>query len=291
MKRASGKKQKSPPSYTQNGTYVLDGVSVAYTVTYKSVKNYNLRVTKEGTLTISVPHGTGEARVQKLLCDHEIFLRKALQRTAQRADNPVHRSLKEQKIFDGTQLFVLGRKVCIRILEVGKDQLSSRKLGSLTVVDADLTPENQIWEIKINRGLDDAKKQDAIMNTVISEEIRRLQAFVNERLPDLAHSVLASAQMLRMISGEISKLPAKYLQVLPQLRYRDMKSRWGSCAVQKGFVTVNSRLCLSTEDCVEYLLCHELCHFVVSDHSKKFHTLLETAMPDAKKRKQKLNDF
>ena len=291
MKRASAKNQKSAPSITRDGVHILDGVQIAYTVTFKSVKNYNLRVTEDGKLAISVPHGTSEDRVQKLLCDHKTFLRKALQRTAQRAEDPAHRPLREQTVFNGTQLCVLGRAVNIRISEVGKDQLVARKSCNLTCIDDEHTPRNQTWEIKINRELDFGKKQNEILATVISEEIQRLQVFVNEHLPELARRVFASAQKLRMISGEISNTPAKYLHELPQLRYRDMKSRWGSCAVQKGVVTINSRLCLSTPDCVEYLLCHELCHFIVPDHSKKFYILLETVMPDARIRKKKLNDL
>lgn len=81
----------------------------------------------------------------------------------------------------------------------------------------------------------------------------------------------------------------KYGVEKPQLRIRDMKSRWGTCHVKKGIVTLNKRLIAAPRGAIEYVVLHELCHLIHPDHSKNFYAFLAGMMPDWKERKQLLN--
>lgn len=74
------------------------------------------------------------------------------------------------------------------------------------------------------------------------------------------------------------------------LKFRSMKSRWGSCYHKKGVIILNSKLIFAPEICIEYVILHELCHFKIQNHSKSFYNLLSGLMPDYKKRKQTLNE-
>lgn len=71
----------------------------------------------------------------------------------------------------------------------------------------------------------------------------------------------------------------------PQLRIRHMKSRWGSCIPGKGVITMNSRLLGAPRSCVEYVMAHELCHFIHPNHSSAFYGELSKCMPDWRERK------
>lgn len=82
----------------------------------------------------------------------------------------------------------------------------------------------------------------------------------------------------------------KYGVERPQLRIRDMKSRWGTSHVKKGIVTLNKRLIAAPRGAVEYVVLHELCHLIHPDHSKNFYAFLAAMMPDWKERKQLLNN-
>lgn len=75
---------------------------------------------------------------------------------------------------------------------------------------------------------------------------------------------------------------------MPQVKVRDMKSRWGTCAWQKGIVTLNTRLWNAPPPCLDYVALHELCHFVHPDHSPAFRRLLTALMPDWQERKAEL---
>ncbi len=81
----------------------------------------------------------------------------------------------------------------------------------------------------------------------------------------------------------------KYGVERPQLRIRDMKSRWGTCHVKRGIVTLNKRLLAAPRGAVEYVALHELCHLIYPNHSKQFYDFLAAMMPDWKERKRLLN--
>lgn len=73
----------------------------------------------------------------------------------------------------------------------------------------------------------------------------------------------------------------------PSLKIRTMKTRWGSLS-SKGNLTLNTTLIRAPRECIDYVLTHELCHLAHRNHGPAFYRLLEQAMPDWKKRKDKL---
>ena len=73
------------------------------------------------------------------------------------------------------------------------------------------------------------------------------------------------------------------------IRFRDMKSRWGSCQTKTRVVTLNSRLALYPEDCIEHVIVHELCHLLVPNHSAAFHDLMTAHLPSWRERQKRTN--
>lgn len=85
---------------------------------------------------------------------------------------------------------------------------------------------------------------------------------------------------------------ARRLQVSPkQIKFRSMKSKWGSCNVKTGVITLNTLLVAMPIECVEYVVVHELCHLIHPDHSPNFHQAMSGFLPDWKERKKVLNSF
>lgn len=75
----------------------------------------------------------------------------------------------------------------------------------------------------------------------------------------------------------------------PKLSIRTMTSRWGSCKPNGGKITLNLELLHKPKECLEYVVLHELSHFIHPNHSKDFWAFVENMMPDYKKRKDILN--
>lgn len=74
---------------------------------------------------------------------------------------------------------------------------------------------------------------------------------------------------------------------MPTIEIRRMSKRWGSCnTIDK--IIINPEIIKSSSRCIEYVLIHEMCHFVVSNHTKEFYDTLTLIMPTWQKWKDKL---
>lgn len=70
---------------------------------------------------------------------------------------------------------------------------------------------------------------------------------------------------------------------------RDMKTRWGSCSIQKKTIRINRQLAKKPEECVEYVIVHELTHLLEASHNKVFHGYMKQFLPDYRQREKLLN--
>ena len=69
----------------------------------------------------------------------------------------------------------------------------------------------------------------------------------------------------------------------PKLKIRSMKTRWGVCNKRDNSITLNSKLIRYSIHEIDYVIIHELSHFVHFDHSKEFWETVRKHMPDYKK--------
>ena len=69
----------------------------------------------------------------------------------------------------------------------------------------------------------------------------------------------------------------------PKLKIRSMKTRWGVCNKRDNSVTLNSKLIKYSLHEIDYVIIHELSHFVHFDHSREFWETVRIYMPDYKK--------
>ena len=72
-------------------------------------------------------------------------------------------------------------------------------------------------------------------------------------------------------------------------RLRDMKTRWGSCNVEKRRIWLNVQLAGKPLECLEYVVVHELCHLLEASHNKVFWGYMTYFLPDWKERRALLN--
>lgn len=68
----------------------------------------------------------------------------------------------------------------------------------------------------------------------------------------------------------------------PNLVIRKMKTRWGVCNKNLKKVTLNSELIYKDIKCLDYVIVHELSHFIHFNHSKEFWKLVYENYPNYK---------
>lgn len=75
---------------------------------------------------------------------------------------------------------------------------------------------------------------------------------------------------------------------MPTLTIRTMKTRWGSCT-SRGRVTLNRKLLHMSEDLIDYVILHELCHLKEMNHSPRFYALMDRVLPHWRECRKRLN--
>jgi predicted metal-dependent hydrolase len=60
---------------------------------------------------------------------------------------------------------------------------------------------------------------------------------------------------------------------------RKMKTKWGSCTPSLGTIRFNLELAKKPAECLEYVVVHELVHFLEPSHNKRFIAFMDSFMP------------
>lgn len=74
-----------------------------------------------------------------------------------------------------------------------------------------------------------------------------------------------------------------------EVKINGAKTRWGSCN-RKGGINFTYRLLLVPEELADYVVVHELAHLKEMNHSCRFWSIVEQAMPDYRARRQRLRE-
>lgn len=225
-------------------TIIIRGISVEYSLERKSVKNVNIRIKNDLSVSVSAPRRVTQKQIDEILVSKGDFILSALAKYEKRLQAP-----KNPQNRDSVRVF--GIELPLTVLQ-GKKNRAEIVSGGVTVTLKDVNDEA-------------ARK-------------RALESALDELL----------RQKIEDICREVYPRFAGYLPRFPEIKYRHMKSRWGSCNYKKCFLTFNYYLVHAPIDCVEYVVYHEFTHFIHPDHSKAFYSEVARYVPDYKDKKKRL---
>lgn len=75
----------------------------------------------------------------------------------------------------------------------------------------------------------------------------------------------------------------------PALRVLRMRTLWGSCSRDRGRINLNECLLKAPQDCIDYVVLHELLHLLHPRHDQAFYAAITVHMPDWRERKRFLD--
>ena len=184
-------------------------------------------------------------------------IQKAVQRRARWIFSQVEcarnrfRHVREKDYVSGEEILYLGRRYVLKVIKDAEGKRPVRLRGNrLEVTCASGDPE--IVRARI-RGWYRVKARDYFD--------RRL-AFWEERL--------------------------SWVTSRPPFRLQDMEKRWGSCT-PLGEIILNPHLIKAPQECIDYVILHELAHLRHHNHSPDFWQTIEQADPDWSRKKARLD--
>lgn len=226
-------------------TVQIAGISVQ--LTRKRVKNINLRVSREGRVDVSYPWHTSEATAIAFVESKSDWIRTALSRTSSLGKKNLQAPT---SIASGHTVSVWGHPYNLRIVH------GPKRTAHIFAHDVVITLPNRYLG-----DLASEVSQQAIRKTFdefLAQEMRTV-------LPELTVAMETRAQ----------KHASRY-------KIRRMKSRWGSCNIKTGAITLNLELAEHDKEALKYVIAHELTHLCVRGHNREFYALLATFYPNWK---------
>ena len=211
---------------------------ICFTLTYKKVKNINLRLHPDGHIQVSAPRQVPRAYIESFVAKNAPRLRQMRQH-----------GTRQTPLCDGMRFTLFGAPYRLQI-------------------GASAKSENDIIGIKSGD------------RALFAHEIKRLalpriQALCQKYLPLFAH----------------------VCPTLPSIKMRQMKTQWANCNVSDNVsgtptqtLTFSVNLAFAPIEAIEYVVVHELCHFIHPNHSPSFYAEVEKVLPDWKQRRELLKN-
>ncbi|MBF2078900.1 MAG: M48 family metallopeptidase [Synechococcales cyanobacterium T60_A2020_003] len=108
------------------------------------------------------------------------------------------------------------------------------------------------------------------------------------------HSVLEASyrqQLKSVIPPLIAKWEKRLGVTVTGFTVRKMKTKWGSCSPAAKTLRLNLELAKKPQDCLEYVVLHEMIHLLEPTHNDRFIALMDRFMPSWRFYQEKLNQL
>ena len=132
----------------------------------------------------------------------------------------------------------------------------------------------KIYELIFDENIKNIKFEE---DKIIVANKKELERYLNELINNIF-----SKQMNYWYNKFEEEIP------IPNLKLRKMKTRWGVCNTKNHNVTLNYYLYKYDLDCLDYVIVHELSHFIHGNHSSNFWQLVKKYYPNYKEVRKKL---
>ncbi|MFD8632366.1 M48 family metallopeptidase [Streptomyces sp. NPDC059533] len=96
-------------------------------------------------------------------------------------------------------------------------------------------------------------------------------------------------QLRRAVPPLIERWETKLGVSVPWWGIRRMKTKWGSCNRETHRLWFNSELAKKHPECLEYVVVHEMVHYLERGHGSRFAQLMDSFLPDWRSRRDSLN--
>jgi predicted metal-dependent hydrolase len=97
------------------------------------------------------------------------------------------------------------------------------------------------------------------------------------------------AELKKLIPAIIDKWENQIGVSVDDWQVKQMKTKWGTCNIEKKRIWINLELAKKPLHCLEYIVVHEMIHLLERHHSERFLSLMDKFMPQWKFYREELN--
>lgn len=128
---------------------------------------------------------------------------------------------------------------------------------------------------------------------LVSLTPRKLQLHVRPGSDQAKCEEVLDAWYRQQVRDAVPGLLAKWEPMLAvktrRVFVQRMKTKWGSCTPDLGYIRLNTDLAKKPVECLEYILVHELVHLLEPTHNERFVALMDLYLPNWQQLRAQLN--
>lgn len=192
------------------------------------------------------------------------------------------------------------KNIYVRIKEDLTIQVSARKFTTKKEIKALLDNNQDFLRKTIAKRKKDNNKKNQFLIFGEPYEVVVMPQFKNIKMVDKVIYTPDETKLEKWLKKEMKRIfedrvRLNYMKFTenipyPEVKIRTMKTRWGVCNRKRRYITLNSNLIKETIDKLDYVIIHELSHFVHFDHSKEFWAVVAKYCPKYKQIRKDLRE-
>lgn len=98
-------------------------------------------------------------------------------------------------------------------------------------------------------------------------------------------------ELKRVLTGVALRCEEKTNLHADEYKIKNMKTKWGTCNINKKRIWINLQLAKKPVECLEYVIIHELVHLIEKNHTHNFYALVEEFYPTWKEARKLLSEM
>lgn len=166
-----------------------------------------------------------------------------------------------------------------------------------SILNDNKTSIRKMLNNQVKRNINHVKEEDCLLGKPLNV------VYKNVRKPEFINNILSIKDDNMKSKWFINMARIKFKEYLdeaydvfdedipyPILKIRKMKTRWGVCNKKDNSVTLNLELIKKDPKFLNYVIVHELSHFIHFNHSKSFWNTVEKYCPEYKLVRKELKE-
>ena len=125
--------------------------------------------------------------------------------------------------------------------------------------------------------------------------MKRMDMYVNPQLSNENRARIMErfyrSELSRLLDSFVPKWEERLNVHANEVKIKRMKTKWGSANIKVKRIWINLELAKKSQNCISYVVVHELAHLIERGHNKRFKEIIESVLPNWKQYRDELNSF